>query len=108
MTWAWFEKYCSEAYALVSKDWLSASGVSPSGFDLATLESDLKAVSADPDQHHPAAHGATPPHLRRGAINELPSGFRRGVRQPTDGVVTRCEAFFRRLVRHVAKWSADL
>ena len=73
MTWAWFEKYCSEAYALVSKDWLSASGVSPSGFDLATLESDLKAVSADPDQHHPAAHGATPPHLRRGAINELPS-----------------------------------
>ncbi|MDR3675798.1 MAG: hypothetical protein P4N24_09935, partial [Acidobacteriota bacterium] len=48
MTWAWFEKYCSEAYALVSKDWLSASGVSPSGFDLATLESDLKAVSVQP------------------------------------------------------------
>jgi hypothetical protein len=45
MTWAWFEKYCSEAYALVSKDWLKASGVAPSGFDLATLEEDLKAVS---------------------------------------------------------------
>ena len=29
MTWAWFEKYCSEAYALVSKDWLQSSGVSP-------------------------------------------------------------------------------
>jgi len=46
MTWAWFEKYCSEAYALVSKDWLQSSGVSPSGFDLATLENDLKLVTA--------------------------------------------------------------
>jgi hypothetical protein len=45
MTWAWFEKYCSEAYALVSKDWLKSSGVAPSGFDLATLESDLKLVT---------------------------------------------------------------
>jgi hypothetical protein len=46
MTWAWFEKYCSEAYALVSKDWIKATGVSPSGFDLATLENDLKLVTA--------------------------------------------------------------
>ena len=46
MTWAWFEKYCSEAYALVSKEWLKASGVSPSGFDLAALEADLKIVAA--------------------------------------------------------------
>jgi hypothetical protein len=45
MTFAWFEKYCSEAYALVSKDWLRSSGVAPSGFDLATLERDLEEVS---------------------------------------------------------------
>jgi hypothetical protein len=45
MTWAWFEKYCSEAYALVSKDWLKASGVAPCGFDFATLENDLKLVT---------------------------------------------------------------
>jgi hypothetical protein len=45
MTWAWFEKYCSEAYALVSKDWLNAGAISPSGFDLATLENDLKMVT---------------------------------------------------------------
>jgi hypothetical protein len=45
MTGAWFEKYCSEAYALVSKEWLEVSGVSPSGFDLATLEQDLNAVA---------------------------------------------------------------
>jgi hypothetical protein len=45
MTWAWFENYCSEAYALVSKDWIKARGVSPSGFDLETLEADLKLVT---------------------------------------------------------------
>jgi hypothetical protein len=45
MTWRWFAKYCSEAYGLVSKDWLKACGISPSGFDLGTLEADLKAVS---------------------------------------------------------------
>jgi hypothetical protein len=48
MTWAWFEKYCSEAYALVSKEWLNTSGVSPSGFDLAALEKDLEVVSRQP------------------------------------------------------------
>ncbi len=46
MTWAWFEKYCTEAYALVSKDWIKATGLSPSGFDAATLEADLKLVTA--------------------------------------------------------------
>lgn len=46
MTWAWFEKYCSEAYALVSNDWLKTNGVSPSGFDLAALEKDLAEVTA--------------------------------------------------------------
>lgn len=46
MTLAWFEKYCSEAYALVSKDWLNAGGISPSGFDLATLERDLAMVTS--------------------------------------------------------------
>ena len=48
MTWAWFEKYCSEAYALISKDWIEASGLAPSGFDLAALENDLKLVTAPP------------------------------------------------------------
>jgi hypothetical protein len=46
MTWAWFNKYCSEAYALVSNDWIAANEVAPSGFDLATLEADLKLVTA--------------------------------------------------------------
>jgi hypothetical protein len=47
MTWPWFAKYCSEAYGLVSKDWLKASGISPSGFDLAVLENDLRLVVGD-------------------------------------------------------------
>jgi len=46
MTWAWFEKYCDEAYAPVSKEWIEAQGVAPSGFDLATLEADLNLVTA--------------------------------------------------------------
>jgi hypothetical protein len=44
MTWAWFDRYCSEAYALVSKDWIETSGLAPSGFDLQALENDLKLV----------------------------------------------------------------
>ena len=46
MTWPWLEKYCSESYALISKDWISTTGIAPSGFDLATLASDLKIVTA--------------------------------------------------------------
>ena len=46
MTLAWFEKYCSEAYGLVSKEWLETTGISASGFDLATLEADLAGVTA--------------------------------------------------------------
>lgn len=46
MTWEWYAKYCSEAFACVSKSWIESSGVSPSGFDLATLEADLKLVTA--------------------------------------------------------------
>jgi hypothetical protein len=45
LTWAWFEKYCDEAYAPVSKEWIKSSGIAPSGFDFATLEADLKLVT---------------------------------------------------------------
>jgi hypothetical protein len=55
MTWAWFEKYCSEAYALISKDWIEASGLAPSGFDFAALESDLKLVTAPQGAENGAA-----------------------------------------------------
>jgi len=43
MTVAFWNKYCDEAHALLSQDWLTAKG-SPAGFDQAQLESDLKAI----------------------------------------------------------------
>ena len=46
MTWAWLDRYCDEAYALVSCDFIESNGASPSGFNFATLEEDLKLVTA--------------------------------------------------------------
>lgn len=46
MTWAFFQKYVDEAYALLAPDWLQRGGVDPSGFDMATLQADLAAVTA--------------------------------------------------------------
>ena len=43
-TWAFFSAYCSEAYVIISNDYLK-SGKTPHGFDLASLQSDLKALS---------------------------------------------------------------
>lgn len=44
MTWDWFAKYCDEAYVVLSPDWIANSGQAPSGFDLAQLNLDLKAL----------------------------------------------------------------
>jgi hypothetical protein len=41
MTEAFFTEYCDEAYAILAEDWRS-----PDGFDLATLEKDLRRVTA--------------------------------------------------------------
>lgn len=41
MTWAWFDAYCTEAYAALSPDWFDGTKVAPSGFDFATLSTDL-------------------------------------------------------------------
>ena len=46
MTWSFLHVYCDELYAVLSADWTSARGQSPSGFDLATLRADLALVSA--------------------------------------------------------------
>jgi hypothetical protein len=36
--------YCSEAYAVISSEWLEKSGEAPSGFDLQQLQADLGAL----------------------------------------------------------------
>lgn len=45
MTWAFLAEYVDEAYAVVSPDFLGASGASPDGFDLQALETDLSAIT---------------------------------------------------------------
>lgn len=45
LTWSFWERYCDEAYCIVSSDFL-ADGRSPDGFDLETLEHDLALVTA--------------------------------------------------------------
>lgn len=45
MTTAFYRRYVSEAYVVLSQDWIEQNGVSPSGFDLTTLLSDLDAVT---------------------------------------------------------------
>jgi hypothetical protein len=47
MAWTWFTRYCDEAYVVITPDWFNkATSLTPSGFDLATLEADLKALAA--------------------------------------------------------------
>jgi hypothetical protein len=45
MTWAFWDKYVDEAYALISPDWIGTKGDAPNGFALAALESDLVEVT---------------------------------------------------------------
>jgi hypothetical protein len=45
MTWAFWERYVDEAYALISPDFLRGDRA-PNGFDLQTLQSDLALVTA--------------------------------------------------------------
>jgi hypothetical protein len=46
MSWAFWRRYCDEAYAILSADYL-ARGRAPNGFDLAALRADLRLVTAD-------------------------------------------------------------
>lgn len=45
-TWAFVDRQCDEAYALIGPEWFGPSGVSPSGFDLAALTADLVSIGA--------------------------------------------------------------
>jgi hypothetical protein len=45
MTWRFWDRYCDEAYCILSDDFLK-KGNAPNGFDLATLEADLALVTA--------------------------------------------------------------
>jgi hypothetical protein len=42
MSWQFYDAYADEAYAVISQDFIDKSGIDPAGFDLKTLESDLR------------------------------------------------------------------
>ena len=44
MSWNWLDVYCDEAYGLLSRDWLHASGNAPPGFDFDTLSKDMQFI----------------------------------------------------------------
>jgi hypothetical protein len=47
MSWDWFQKYCDEAYTVITPEWFQqATQKTPSGFDLAALQADLLALKA--------------------------------------------------------------
>jgi hypothetical protein len=41
MTWSFWEVYCDEAYAILSKDYLTGRSTTPEGFSLKQLQADL-------------------------------------------------------------------
>ncbi len=44
LSWAWWDSYTDEAFALLSKDWIENSGHAPPGFDMTTLAEHMKAL----------------------------------------------------------------
>jgi hypothetical protein len=44
MTWSFWERYCDEAYCLISEDFLTGTEKTPDGFDIETLRADLELV----------------------------------------------------------------
>jgi hypothetical protein len=46
ITPAFINTYCDEAYVLISEDWLSDSGISPPGLNMASLRAEMASLSA--------------------------------------------------------------
>jgi len=44
MTWAFFEKFVDEAYALVDADWIASTGKNPAGLTMQQLEQAMQAL----------------------------------------------------------------
>jgi hypothetical protein len=53
-TWGFHDAYCEDVWALVSPDWMTTAGVSPSGLDLAALRRDVDALRAARLPNQPA------------------------------------------------------
>lgn len=44
MSWAFFDAYCDEAFAMIAPEWLGTDGKAPNGFDGVALVNDLAAL----------------------------------------------------------------
>lgn len=57
MTWAFFEKWVDEVYAIADQIWIDAKGTTPGGLTLAQLEEQMQALKQDipPSVQHVAA-----------------------------------------------------
>lgn len=44
MTWDWFNKYCDEAFVVLSPDFVGLNGLAPDGFNLSQLAVDLQLI----------------------------------------------------------------
>jgi hypothetical protein len=47
LTWAFWQAYCDECLPILAPEWHSA-GKCPAGFDVAALQADIAALTADP------------------------------------------------------------
>jgi len=56
MSWAFYDAYAEESYAILSHDFLGPDGTAPAGFDLATLQADLLDVADVPAADLVGAH----------------------------------------------------
>ncbi|HKD36500.1 MAG TPA: hypothetical protein VKB78_06855, partial [Pirellulales bacterium] len=63
MTWAFYDAYVDEAYAILAQDFLSDVGKAPNGFDIAALAADLEQVGQmqSPPMPLPPAPNPPPP-----------------------------------------------
>ena len=62
-TYAWWAKYGSEIWAVVSRDWISAAGKDPEGVDLVSLGAEFAQLTGEPDPFGtPAAADRPHPH----------------------------------------------
>lgn len=46
MTYAFFQEFCDEAYAIADADWIKATGTSPGGLSITDLETQMQAIKS--------------------------------------------------------------
>ncbi len=61
MTWAFYDAYVDEAYAILAQDFLSDANAAPNGFDIAALAADLALVGQLESPPMPLPPTPTPP-----------------------------------------------